>query len=141
MSLKKRKKKKKPKLKSLSSLKKKAWVLFSQYIRQSSADNYGVCVCYTCGERQQWKEAQAGHAIPGRHNAVLYDEEIVRVQCVACNIFRRGNYQAFITKLIKSNGIEWWENKLSDSRQTVKYTRTDIQEIIDKYTERLKAYG
>lgn len=132
-------KKKKPKPKSLSSLKKKAWTVFSQYIRRSNADGYGICVCYTCGERQQWKEAQAGHAIPGRHNAVLYDEEIVRVQCVACNIFKRGNYPIFTTKLIKAHGMEWWENKLARSRQTVKYTRTDIQEIIDKYTERLKA--
>ena len=135
------KKKKKPKLKSLSSLKKKAWVLFSQYIRTKAMDNGGHCICYTCGDHSHWKEMQAGHAIPGRHNAVLYDEEVVRVQCVRCNIFLRGNYPIFTTKLIKAHGMEWWEDKLANSRKTVKYTRTDIQEIIDKYTERLKSYG
>ena len=88
-----------------------------------------------------WKAMQAGHAIPGRHNAVLYDEEIVKVQCVACNIFKRGNYPIFTTRLIKTHGMEWWEAKLANSRKTVKYTRTDIQGIIDKYTDKLKAYG
>ena len=136
-----KKKKKKPKLKSLSSLKKKAWTLFSQYIRKKAMDPDSHCICYTCGDYSRWLEMQAGHAIPGRHNAVLFDEEIVKVQCVACNIFKRGNYPIFTTKLIKAHGMEWWENKLANSRKTVKYTRFDIQEIIDKYTERLKAYG
>ena len=135
------KKKKKPKLKSLPSLKKKAWTLFSQYIRKKAIDTNGNCICYTCGDTLHFKYIQAGHAIPGRHNAVLFDEEIVKVQCVACNIFKRGNYPIFTTKLIKAHGMEWWENKLANSRKTVKYTRFDIQDIIDRYTERLKTYG
>lgn len=130
-----------PKLKSLSSLKRKAWSLFSHFVRISETDRNGLVECYTCGDVMYWKAMQAGHAIPGRHNAVLYDEEIVKVQCVACNIFKRGNYPIFTTRLIKTHGMEWWEAKLANSRKTVKYTRTDIQGIIDKYTDKLKAYG
>jgi hypothetical protein len=48
-------------------------------------------------------------------NAVLFDEEIVKPQCVACNIFLRGNYTIFTTKLIKQHGMQWWENKLINS--------------------------
>lgn len=80
---------------------------------------------------------QAGHAIGGRHNAVLFDEEIIKPQCVRCNIFLRGNYQVFITKLIQEHGLEWWEKKLEGSRQIVKMTRGDLEQLIESYRERL----
>jgi hypothetical protein len=130
--------KKKKKLKSLSSIKKKAWAIFSQYIRQSSADNRGYCTCYTCGNSANWKEMQAGHGIGGRTNTVLFDEEILRTQCVSCNIFKNGNYTIFTTKLIKEHGMEWWDNKLTNSRIPVKYTRSDLEEIISDYKRKLE---
>ena len=129
--------KKKKKAKSLSSIKKKAWGIFSQYIRRSSANDYGLCECYTCGTLAHWKHMQAGHGIGGRTNAVLFDQEIVRVQCVACNIYKSGNYTIFTTKLIKENGMEWWEKKLQDSHKIVKHTRADLEEKIRYYSERL----
>ena len=128
--------KKKPKLKSISSLKDKAWSVFSLYIRQSNADSRGYCTCYTCGNSAPWKEIQAGHGIGGRTNAVLFDEEIVKPQCVACNIFLRGNYTIFTTKLIKQHGMQWWENKLINSRLLIKHSRADLEEIIRNYKAR-----
>jgi hypothetical protein len=83
--------KKKP---TLKSLKNKAWKLCSEYVRRKDADAGGFCGCYTCGAPIHWKlEAQAGHAIGGRTNSVLLDVDIIRPQCVACNVFRRGMYQ------------------------------------------------
>ena len=123
---------------SIKSLKNKAWKLLSEYIRRKDADEGGTTNCYTCDLPIHWKyEAQAGHAIGGRHNAVLFDVEILRPQCVACNVFRRGNYPIFTTKLIKENGMEWWEKKLEDSRQLVKLTRDDYEEIIESYKTKL----
>ncbi len=123
---------KRPK-RSLSSLKKKAWKLFSEWIRRKDADEGGTVECYTCGKMMYWEKdgAQAGHAIAGRRNAVLLDEEIVKVQCYRCNISLRGNYQEFITRLVRENGFEWWEAKLVESRKTVKLTASDIEEKIE----------
>ena len=84
-----------------------------------------------------YEDAQAGHAIGGRHNAVLFDEEIIRVQCCGCNIFKRGNYQVFITKLIEENGFAWWQGKLAASRLTIKYNRADLEAKIESYKQRL----
>ncbi len=39
---------------SLKSLRKKAWVLQSEYIRRLAKG-----VCFTCGDRRNWKEQQA----------------------------------------------------------------------------------
>lgn len=86
-----------------------------------------------------YSEAQASHAIGGRHNAVLFDEEIIRPCCVGCNVFLRGNYQVFITKLIEENGFAWWQAKLAASKMTIKYSRADLEAKIESYKARLRA--
>ena len=87
---------------------------------------------------------QAGHAIPGRTGMVLFDEEIIRPQCVRCNIWGRGMLHIFAPKLIQERnhsadgmGPEWWERKLLASRQVRKWSRTELEELIQSYRERL----
>jgi hypothetical protein len=123
---------------SLKTLKNKLWKLFSLCGRLEAADYRGMVQCYTCGKEMHYKESQWGHAIGGRHNAVLFDPEICRVQCVGCNIFLRGNYTIYTTKLIQENGIEWMENKLIQSRAPVKYTQGDLELKIEEYEKRLE---
>ena len=129
--------KRKKKAKSLRSLKDKAWGLFSEYVRRKDADGDGYTSCYTSEVRAHWKTLQCGHAIGGRHNAVLFDESICRPQTVRENVFLRGNYPVFTTKLIKENGMEWWEKKLAGSREAVKITRSDYEGIIESYKTKL----
>ena len=125
------------KKKTFKALKNKCWKLFSEYLRRSYADASGFSNCFTCHTRAEWKSLQCGHAIGGRHNAVLFDLSICRPQCARCNIFQRGNYPIFTTKLIQENGLSWWLQKLEDSKKIVKYTRSDIEEKISYLTERL----
>jgi hypothetical protein len=126
--------KKKP---SLKSLKNKAWKLCSEYVRRKDADEGGTVRCYTCGELMFWKESHAGHAIPGRHNAVLLDVDIIRPQCPRDNIFMGGRYEIFAAKLIRENGLEWFEQKIIASRQAVKISRTDYEEKIGHFKQLL----
>lgn len=86
-----------------------------------------------------WKESHAGHAIPGRTNAVLLDSSIVRVQCPVCNLWKGGQYHIFTTKLIKENGMDWWEKKLQGARQIVKLSRSDFEDLIQTYKQKLEA--
>lgn len=118
------------KTKSLKTIKAKAWKLFSEYVRRKDADEGGTTRCYTCLQLAHWKELQCGHSIPGRHNAVLFDAEICRPQCQRCNIWCGGSYHMFTTRLIKENGMDWWEAKLEGSREVVKYTRSDLEDLI-----------
>lgn len=122
------------KKKTIGQLKKIAWAAMSLYVRRLYADRNGYCVCYTCNKPMHWKqEAQAGHAIDGRTNSVLFDLEILRPQCPGCNLFKNGNHKIFTTKLIKENGMEWWENKLTKSTDVVKYSRDDLESIKEFY--------
>jgi hypothetical protein len=116
--------------KSLRALKAKAWKLFSEWIRRKDADEGGTVECFTSGKLMHWKDAHAGHGIPGRHNAVLFDPDIVKPQSPVDNIWKGGQYHIFATKLIKEHGMEWWDQKLIDSRKVVKYTAADLEDLI-----------
>jgi len=126
-----------PRQKTTATLRKNAWAALSLWYRQSQANHAGNVVCYTCGNTLPWKEAHSGHAISGRHNAVLYDLDIIRIQDYACNVGRGGNYQVFITKLIEENGFEWWQQKLIGSRNIIKFTRGELLQMIDDYKSKL----
>jgi hypothetical protein len=123
---------------TLRSLKARCWKLFSEWIRRKDADAGGTENCYTCGKLAHWKELHAGHALPGRTNAVLFDPDIVRPQCPVCNIWKGGNYPIFTTKLIKENGMAWWESKLEGARAVVKYTRSDLEEMIVQLKQKIE---
>lgn len=128
--------KKKP---SLKSLKARAWKLFSEYIRRRHADEGGTVECYTCQALLHWKyDAQAGHAIGGRRNAVLFDDEICRPQCYRCNCAMGGRYEIFAAKLIREKGLEWFEKKLEGARRIVKLTRSDFEDLIQQFKRKLE---
>jgi hypothetical protein len=123
---------------TLKSLKNKAWKTVSEYVRRRDADEGGTVACYTCGGLYFWKELHAGHGIPGRNNAVLFDVDIIKPQCPRDNLFMGGRYEIFAAKLIREHGLEWFEEKLAGARQAVKLTRTDLEQIIEKYKTKLK---
>ena len=123
---------------SLAALKRKAWKLLSLVVRKS-AGPYGSAFCYTCGVEKPTYALQAGHVIPGRGGAVLLDEEIIRPQCEVCNVWKRGQYHIFATKLIEENGMDWWQKKLLGSMQVKKWNREELEEKIASYKARLEA--
>src|SRR3989304_4027343 len=88
------------KKRSFKTLKRKAWKAFSEYIRRRDADYAGRVSCYTCGLRMHWKSAHAGHAIGGRHHAVLFDPEICRPQCYPRERPPRGQEPAFARPIL-----------------------------------------
>lgn len=124
----------KPKKVKRSTLKKKAWAEFSRYIRKSHADELGWVKCYTCGNTGLWNKFQAGHGIGGRNNAVLFMEEVVRVQCVGCNVFGRGQYRIFKRKLIEELGIDEYDRLVKESNKVVQFKEKDFIELEKKYT-------
>ena len=110
----------------------------SEWVRRKNADEGGTTRCVTCRAPIFWKEAQAGHFVVGRTNAVLFHPDLVHVQCVSCNIFRGGNYAAYTLFMLDRYGREKVEEFLSLKHKTVKLTRSDLEDIIEKYKTKLK---
>ena len=40
-------------------------------------------------------------------------------------------------RALQQYGMDWWQKKLADSRQVVKLTRNDLEELISKYKQKL----
>jgi hypothetical protein len=122
---------------SLKSLKNRAWKLMSEWVRRKDADEGGTTRCVTCRTPIYWKEAQAGHFVSGRTNAVLFHPDLVHVQCVGCNIFRGGNYAAYTLYMLDLYGREKVEEFLSLRRKAVKLTRQDLEQLIEDFKAKL----
>jgi hypothetical protein len=127
------------KKKPIKKLKKELWDLVSKYIRIGYAVGE-TCECYTCGNRAHWKHLQAGHAIAGRGNAILFDERILRPQCMPCNIYKHGNYQVFVPKLCKEIGQDLYEEIERNSHNTVKLSRQWYEDKIGYYKLKLMEF-
>ena len=120
--------------------KQKVWEVFSKYIRLKYADKDGYVICYTCGTKIYWKEAQAGHGASGRGNAILFDERIVRPQCKRCNIFLKGNYDIFHAKLIKEYGPGILD-EINKLKKTVKkFTQSELREKYEHYKNEVEKF-
>lgn len=128
----------------------RAWKAFSDYIRiRDSLATTGTldsCVCVTCAVRgdtrpKPYKTIQAGHAVGGRGNAVLFHEDLVNGQCGYCNrkppMGLGGDYGNYAIHLIQQYGMEK-AMQLQQLRHNnkVKYKPHDFIEIEQKYKQK-----
>lgn len=127
-----------PKKPSKKTLKAKAWETFSEYIRRKYSDVNGNCKCVTCGKVDDWKKMQAGHAVGGRGNSVLFHESLVYPQCPSCNIFKNGNYNRYAVFMIKKFGLEKFEEFLALKHHPKKITESDLLELCEKYKAKIQ---
>jgi hypothetical protein len=82
---------------------------------------------------------QAGHFIGGRHNAVLFNEDLVHGQCYHCNIGLKGNWVEYESAMISMYGrerVEEFKNLSKSRAESVKYTAADYMGIAEKYTKK-----
>jgi hypothetical protein len=120
---------KKVRAESISTLKKKAWKVFSKWIRER--DKY---VCYTCGKDLKGSPAlHAGHFISRRVGATMFDEMNVHAQCMYCNMYNYGSTGAYAERLIADYGVETFQALLKRGRTTHQFTRQELQDIIHNY--------
>lgn len=133
------KKKKQPKI---STLKKKVWALFSEYIRKrdclgtTGLIDYGKCI--TCQKTIPRTLLQAGHFISGRHNAGLFSERGVHAQCYNCNINLRGNTLEYRRKIIELYGEGVDLELEAEAREIKKFTISELEELKVRFSTLIK---
>lgn len=112
--------------------------MFSQYIRTrdclltTGTKENGKCV--TCGRVYPFKDLQAGHAIGGRCNSILFDEQLVNAQCVSCNLFRYGRQAEYSVWFIEKYGMDCWKEKVA---LKFKPMELDFEQKYYEYKEKL----
>lgn len=121
----------------VSTLKKKADKLWSELVRRENSDEHGMVKCYTCDQQYHWKAIQNGHFVSRTHTSTRFYEKNCKPQCMACNVWRRGNPSEFAKNLVKEYGVEILD-ELSDMRNTtVKMKVNDYLELIEALKEKL----
>ena len=123
---------------TISKLKKKLDILFSQYIRRRNADHLGRVKCFTCGVEKHWKEQQAGHFQSRSHHSTRWDEVNVQVQCVKCNMYRQGEQYKFGMYLDQKFGDGTAEELEYRAKTIVKLNRVDYEEAIERYKQKIR---
>ena len=124
------------KILSKEELKKKLDAVFSLYVRTSRSVN-GVCTCYTCGKEMPIKSAQCGHMFSRSRQSTRYYEDNVEIQCYGCNIAKKGNYDEFIPRYIKRNGLSRYMYVYSLSLAPHTWTVAELEDLIYDYSDAL----
>ncbi len=125
------------KRRSISSAKAACWKVFSRWIRlrdclrTTGSPYYGECI--TCDATLEFDQLQAGHFIPGRHNANLFSERGVHSQCRACNILRHGMPLEYRRQVIKLYGTGADEELEAEARQIRKFTVQELDDLRQHY--------
>ena len=130
------------KVKSISSLKREAWQVFSYYIRlrdclrTTGSKEWGECI--TCDNQFEFKYLDAGHFIPGRHNGNLFSEKGVNAQCRACNRWGGGKQLEYRRQIIKLYGEGVDLELEEEARQTKRFTIAELEKMLLYYKDRIK---
>lgn len=112
--------------------------LFSEYIRKRDTDVNGYGLCCTCAKRIHYKEGHCGHFMSRRHYATRWDPENVNLQCVSCNSFNSGEQYKFALFLNDKYKTDKASELLVKSRESAKFSISDLQEKIDFFKSLLQ---
>lgn len=126
------------KAKPYATLKNKLDKVFSEYVRRRFAGQSGLVACVSCSRVKRWQEQQAGHFVSRVRLATRWDLENTNPQCSACNVLLRGNAVWYARWLENRYGPSIFTTLDERSRQTVKFTRADLQSMIDDFNAKLK---
>lgn len=131
---------KKKKQKTVSKTKDEAWKEFSKYIRLrdclETTKSFYEGRCITCGKLFNFKQLQAGHFVPGRTNAILFNEDCVHAQCYRCNISLSGNLIEYYPYMLNKYGKKKVEKLKKLSRQIVQFKVVDLERIKEYYKDK-----
>jgi len=112
--------------------------VFSEWVRRRWSRYDGTASCVTCGVVKPWAQLQCGHFVSRVHLAARWNEFNGNPQCPSCNVLRRGNPAEYALWLTRKYGPKIIEDLVVLKHQTVKYNRSDLEEMIRQYEQRLE---
>lgn len=124
--------------KSYAQLKRTLDKVFSEWTRRRFADHQGLVSCVSCGARMPWKSIHAGHFVSRVRLATRWDPENVAPQDARCNIFLSGNAVGYARWLENRYGPSIFAALDERSRVPTKFTRADLQAMIDDFKQKLE---
>ena len=121
--------------------------MFSAYIRIRDAfETTGAldeCECVTCGRKKPLfrthDSIQAGHFIPGRHNAILFDERGCHGQCAYCNDHLKGNWVPYLKFMQARYGQAVVDELMARDKESVSWKTYELEELQAELRVKIRA--
>ena len=117
------------------SKERKAWEVFSLWVRLEASNDSGICDCFTCNTSDFYDNMDCGHYIDRRYKSTMFDLINNHPQCKTCNRTKDGNLATYIEKLRYKYGEEAVEELEAKKHQHPDYT---YEEIYQEYSKKLK---
>lgn len=124
----------------LKSYKHTVWKSCAWYVKVRESNTHGKVKCVTCPKILSIydQECNAGHFVPGRGNAVLFDDAHIFPQCSGCNCDGGGEQHKFGEFLKRKYGYD--NNKIDEildmRHKTRKFTLEELKGIKRNYDTR-----
>ena len=123
----------------MATIKATLWSNFSKKIRQRNASHSGFVRCVSCGKTEHWTDTDCGHFIENTErskgfggNKLWFDPRNFGAQCIKCNRFNAAEAKRqWTVSFLEKHGKELYEELLSLHRTPKKWTREEIEEIIN----------
>lgn len=114
--------------------------VFSEFIRLRDSKPYGFrhFKCISCGRILPFNMADAGHYVSRANMATRFDEDNVHCECIMCNRFTENHLDGFAKNLVAKIGQDKLEELIRRGHQTVKFSKSEIDEKIRYYKEKIK---
>jgi len=125
---------------SLPRLKKRCLDLYSELVKLRAASD-GKLYCYTCSKPLQLNssDCQLGHFLSrGAYPGLTFHPDNSRIQDFHCNIGLKGNTVEFRIRLVEEIGIERVEALESIRHTQVKWSRSELHDMIDNFSSEIK---
>lgn len=125
---------------SIPRLKKRALNLYSELVKLK-AESEGKLYCFTCdcSLSLNTSNCQLGHYLSrGAYPGLTFDPDNSRVQCYRCNVHLHGATVEFRTRLILEIGRPAVERLEARRFDQVKWSRSDLHDMIDKFSQEIK---
>ena len=132
---------KRPRPLTYASLKKRLDAIFSVWTRRRFANSEGMVACICCGAVKRWQDQQCSHFVSRSYLATRFHPENCAPACQQCNVFKHGNLAAYAAWGVNRYGQDWPQRMVSLSRETGKYSRADLQAMIEDYENRINELG
>jgi hypothetical protein len=127
---------------TIGQMKKKAWKVFSEYIRLrdciASTKKPDLGICITCNGVFPYTQLQAGHLLDGRIGMNFLDERGVFAQCMICNVWKHGNKEVYIPWFLDHFGKKLFDELTKLKRTPCKWKQTEYEQFIIETKNKIK---
>jgi len=107
------------------------WIKIRDCLATTGTLTEGICI--TSGRRIRFSQGDCGHFVPGRADAVLFDENNAHFQSSSDNRFKQGKWIEYEKALLFMYGAEEVQRLKELYYNGFKYSEEEYRDIAKKY--------